>query len=309
MQRVCAVVVSHNRKSLLREVLVALSEQTRPAQTILVVDNASTDGTDQMLATEFPYVQCLVMPQNSGSSGGYHVGIRWAVQHLFDWVWTLDDDSIPQRDALQALLRCREQFDPNCRPDLLASKVLWTDGALHPMNVQKPKLYRADQQFTAAEQGAMSIRFTSFVSMLIHRRLVETYGLPIAGYFMWNDDVEYSARMLRDEFGVMAPASIVVHKTAEKYVPASDMGGKFFYEVRNKLWIIRHSKAFGLGEKWWMAKSLIRRIWGHLREAHFATTNVLAVWRGVFAGLAFTPVADLSIPASNTANIPATIAA
>jgi GT2 family glycosyltransferase len=285
MQRICAVLVTHNRKSLLRESLLAVRAQIHPPQTILVIDNASTDGTAEMLATQFPHVIVLNLPQNTGSSGGYRIGIDWAARHDFDWIWTLDDDSLPHPDALAALLKCREQFDSHMRPDLLASKVVWTDGSLHPMNIPKPKLYDADRQFTAAAHAAMSIRFTSFVSMLVHRRVVEKYGLPLASYFMWNDDVEYSGRILRHEFGVMAPASVVIHKTAAKHVPAASIGGKYFYEVRNKLWIIRHSTGFDRGEKWWMLRSLARRTWRHLRDTHFAGPDVRAVLRGIVAGI------------------------
>jgi len=285
MQRICAVLVTHNRKSLLRESLLAVRAQIHPPQTILVIDNASTDGTAEMLATQFPHVIVQNLPQNTGSSGGYRIGIDWAARHDFDWIWTLDDDSLPHPDALAALLKCREQFDSHMRPDLLASKVVWTDGSLHPMNIPKPKLYDADRQFTAAAHAAMSIRFTSFVSMLVHRRMVEKYGLPLASYFMWNDDVEYSGRILRHEFGVMAPASVVIHNTAAKHVPAISIGGKFFYEVRNKLWIIRHSAAFDRGEKWWMLRSLARRTWRHLRDTRFAGPNVRAVLRGIVAGI------------------------
>jgi len=296
MNHVCAILVSRNRKSLLRETLFALANQTRPPQAIVVVDNASTDGTPLMLARQFPHVAVLAMPRNTGSAGGYHVGIRWALQQGFDWVWTLDDDSVPQPGALAALLHCHERFSPDRRPCLLASKVLWTDGSLHPMNVQKPKLYDADLQFTAAEQGAMSIRFTSFVSMLVHRRLIEAHGLPIAGYFLWNDDVEFSARLLRHEFGVMVPDSIVVHKTPSKHVPATSIGGKYFYEVRNKLWIIRHSSAFSRGEKWWMAKSLLRRTWRHLRQSRFSRQSASAIARGLAAGLCSSPQTAIPLP-------------
>jgi rhamnopyranosyl-N-acetylglucosaminyl-diphospho-decaprenol beta-1,3/1,4-galactofuranosyltransferase len=285
MNRVCAVLVSRNRKSLLRESLSALAELTRPVQAVVVVDNASTDGTPLMLAREFGHVDVISLQTNAGSAGGYHAGIDWAARKGFDWIWTLDDDSIPHCAALAALLNTRERFSPGRRPELLASKVVWTDGSLHPMNVQKPKLYAPDEQFAAAEHGALSIRFTSFVSMLIHRPLVETYGLPIPGYFLWNDDVEYSARILRREFGVMVPASLVVHKTPEKHVPATSVGGKYFYEIRNKLWIIRHSDAFAPDEKWWMARSLIRRTWRYLRDAGFSRQSATAVARGVAGGL------------------------
>ena len=57
--RVCAVVVTYNRKILLRECLLALEGQTRRPETILVIDNCSTDGTDAMLAKEFGHLSRL----------------------------------------------------------------------------------------------------------------------------------------------------------------------------------------------------------------------------------------------------------
>jgi rhamnopyranosyl-N-acetylglucosaminyl-diphospho-decaprenol beta-1,3/1,4-galactofuranosyltransferase len=285
VNRVCAVLVTRNRKSLLREALAAIGELSRPVQGAVVVDNASDDGTGEMLAEEFGHVNVLRLEKNAGSAGGYYVGIDWAYRQGFEWIWTLDDDSIARADALGELLRARERFEEADRPDVLASRVLWSDGSLHPMNVQKPKLYDARRQFLAAENATMSMRFSSFVSMLIHRRMVEKYGLPIPGYFLWNDDVEYSARMLRNEFGVMVPASVVVHQTQEKHVPATSVGGKYFYEVRNKLWIMRGSRAFDRGEKMWMGRSLLRRTWGHLREAGFSRESLGAVGRGIVAGI------------------------
>jgi GT2 family glycosyltransferase len=257
-----------------------------------VVDNASTDGTPELLSRQFPQVVLLTLSTNTGASGGYWAGIDWAFRQSFDWIWTLDDDSPPTPQAMAALLQCRDRFDAASAPDLLASKVVWTDGSLHPMNIPKPKLYDADRQFTAAEHAAMSIRFTSFVGMLLHRRLVEAHGLPLAGYFMWNDDVEYTGRILRREFGVMVPASVVVHKTPAKYVPAATVGGKFFYEVRNKLWILRYSDAFDRGEKWWMARSLARRTWRYLRETRFAAPSLGAVLRAIVAGMGPMPPQD-----------------
>ena len=111
-----------------------------------------------MIRGEFPDVLVNTMPKNVGSSGGYRAGIEWAMQHDFDWIWTLDDDSIPHRDALANLFNCRQRFHRDRQPNLLASKIIWTDGSLHPMNIQKPKLYNPDQQFAAAECGAMWIR-------------------------------------------------------------------------------------------------------------------------------------------------------
>lgn len=288
-ERICVVLVTHNRLALLRESLNALARSTRPIDQIIVVNNQSTDGTAEALSADFPQVHVINTTANVGSAGGYFLGIRAAHQQSFDWIWTLDDDSIAEPNALEQLLAARSRFSESNRPGLLASKVVWTDGSLHPMNIQKPKLYNADQQFLAAGCGTMSIRFTSFVSMLVHRSLIDRYGLPIAGYFLWNDDVEYSARILRNELGVLVPASVVCHKTALKHVPATSSAEKFYFEVRNKLWIIRLSNAFTRDEKWWMFKSLLRRMWHHACDNHFHLAVLRAVLKGIVDGLNHRP--------------------
>jgi GT2 family glycosyltransferase len=98
--RVCVVLVTYNRLPLLRESLTALHQSTIAPATILVVDNQSTDGTSETLAKEFPYVQVIRPPRNVGSAGGYFLGLQWAQQREFDWVWALDDDTIVAADAL-----------------------------------------------------------------------------------------------------------------------------------------------------------------------------------------------------------------
>ncbi len=282
--RVCVVLVTHNRLPLLRESLLALAKSTVAVEQILVVDNQSTDGTADSLAAEFSHIKVIRTDKNVGSAGGYFLGIQWAHLQQFDWIWTLDDDSIAEPDALSQLLGARSRFPADQRPNLLASKAVWSDGTLHPMNIPKPKLYNPEQQFLAASCGTMSIRFTSFVSMLIHRSLIDRFGLPIAGYFLWNDDVEFSARLLRTELGVLVPASVVCHKTALKHVPATSGAEKYYYEVRNKLWILRLSDAFSRDEKWWMAKSLLRRTLRHISGNHFSPSAIKYVLKGIADG-------------------------
>ena len=68
-ERVCAVVVTYNRKNLLREGLQNLLRQSRPLDAIVVIDNKSTDDTAQMLASEFPQIPVVHLPENLGGSG------------------------------------------------------------------------------------------------------------------------------------------------------------------------------------------------------------------------------------------------
>src|SRR5437867_8578812 len=136
---VCAVVVTHDRRDLLRECLAGLEAQTRPPDTILVVDNASTDGTAAMLHGEFPDVAVRRLDENEGGAGGFHEGLHEAFERGHEWLWLMDDDTVPSPTALERLLDARDRASALGQPPLLlASRVLWTDGRLHPMNKALP---------------------------------------------------------------------------------------------------------------------------------------------------------------------------
>jgi GT2 family glycosyltransferase len=72
---------------------------------------------------------------------------------------------------------------------------------------------------------------------------VKAVGLPVAEYFIWNDDFEFTARVLKHRRGVFVPGSVVLHKTKARADTDVDPGQRFYYEVRNKLWLFRRSSA------------------------------------------------------------------
>ncbi|HEX2084881.1 MAG TPA: glycosyltransferase family 2 protein [Solirubrobacteraceae bacterium] len=234
-ESVCAVVVTYNRKELLRECLQAVTGQTRSPDTVLVVDNASTDGTAAMVREEFPSAELLELATNEGSSGGFHEGMKAAAGRRFDWLWVMDDDTIPNPDALERLLDARADF-----PDaaLLASKVLWTNGELHPMNWPGLDPRDMDRFVAGIERGALKIRANTFPSLLVRRDAVDTYGPPRKGFWIWSDDIDFTQRILRHEPGYMIPQSVAVHKTRTAHKPWEGKE-RFYYAVRNGLFIIR----------------------------------------------------------------------
>ncbi|MEM8558155.1 MAG: glycosyltransferase [Bacteroidota bacterium] len=113
MPSVCALVVTYNRRALLADTLVALAAQTRAPDHVLVVDNASMDGTAALLADRFPETEHLRLDRNTGSAGGFHAGLAHthaAMHHgePFDFVWVMDDDVVPAPDCLARLLAVAE---------------------------------------------------------------------------------------------------------------------------------------------------------------------------------------------------------
>jgi dTDP-4-dehydrorhamnose reductase len=100
--RVLAHIHTLNDEAVIEQVLDGLRRQTRPADAILIVDNASTDGTlDRTFPADVTIVRNL---ENLGPSGAVGIGFAHALGHGFDWVWVLDADSVPEPDALENLL-------------------------------------------------------------------------------------------------------------------------------------------------------------------------------------------------------------
>ncbi len=279
-----AVVVTHNRKDLLGECLRALLAQTRRPDRILVVDNASTDGTRELVRLQFgDEVQLLALAENRGGAGGFHAGLEAAHAAGAEWAWLMDDDTIPRRDALSALLEAPGRLEGVARPLLLSSRAVWTDGRLHPMN--EPLFKRDPESFIdGCDRGFVPLRMATFVSLLVHRDAVDRFGLPLAHYFIWSDDVEYTARVLRDDDGFFVPESVVEHRTKQPYTAVSESGGRYYFHVRNSLYMLR-SRGWSLREK----ASLVWALWystkEYLRVNRFAKQSVATVVRGLADGL------------------------
>lgn len=245
--RVVAVVVAYNRRELLLECLAALHAQTRRPDSVVVVDNASSDGSADAAAAAFPETEVLRLAANTGGAGGFAIGIGRAVrEQRADLVWIMDDDTVPTPTALEAMLAVRDAARET--PAVLASRVVWTDGVDHPMNTPRRKPFASSaERRDAAVVGAVPIRSASFVSLAVDAEAVRSEGLPVAEYFLWNDDFEFTARVLRSRRGLFVPQSVVVHKTRARADTDVDPGERFYFEVRNKLWLFRASPALA----WW----------------------------------------------------------
>lgn len=259
--RVTAVVVTHNRRALLTESLDALACQTRPPDAVTVVDNASSDGTPTLVHDRYPHVDLVELHLNTGGAGGFATGIARVLDAPGaggGLIWLMDDDTVPEPEALAALLDARERAPGE--PALVASRVVWTDGRDHPMNTPrvKPGASRAELA-AAAEAGCTPIRSASFVSVLVDAAVVRERGLPVADYFLWNDDFEFTTRLLRGLEGLYCPASVVVHKTRTFGGTDADPGDRFYYEVRNKLWLFTRSRGLAPAERVLYAGSTVRR--------------------------------------------------
>ena len=289
---VVVVVVAYNRQELLRRCLDGLAGQTVAPMGTVVVDNASTDDSREVASAHPLGAHVVALPTNTGGAGGFAAGIARALTRFpqAEWIWIMDDDTVPTATALEALLRAAEAY-PGA-PALLASRAVWTDGTEHPMNRPRtrPALPSALHRH-AALAGARQIRTASFVSILLDARAVREVGLPRASYFLWNDDFEYTSRILRGRIGLYVPASVVHHLTRALGSSDADPGERFRFEVRNKIWTFRDSEGLGALERAAYEAATARR-W---LRATVSSADRGALWRAGRRGL----LEGLARPAGN----------
>ena len=290
--KVCAVVVTYNRKNLLIECLESLKSQSRPLEGIYLIDNASSDGTSELLVEhgyikelpsnyhenwnkcynlkstvngkniKFNYVR---LSENTGGAGGFHEGVKRAYEDGYDWLWLMDDDAEPLNDALEQL---SNYFDEK-NVSALSSVVKTTDnqiisghrGYFDFKSLTNYKIVRSLPLSLIDKNNALKIDAISFVGVLINRKAIKKVGFPKKEFFVYGDDYEYSIRLRSVGEILLISKSTILHKT---YVSTNFIEKKFFNHKFNRVkyenyWISYFDKRNNV----WLLKKY-RRPWLYL---------------------------------------------
>lgn len=225
---ICAVIVTFNRKALLMRTLSALYRQSRPIDKILIIDNASSDGTTELLE-EQGYLQKINLiyhrlDSNTGGAGGFYTGVKQAFERGYDWLWLMDDDGYPTPDCLENLLNYKDDFD------FYGPLVLSDDNKItlsFPITLPTThKIVREKSQLPTdlLSNNILNDVLIPFNGVLLNAHLVEKIGFPEAKFFIWGDDMEYTKRARQ------AGAKIATISDIEFYHPtAPDLGTPMFF--------------------------------------------------------------------------------
>ena len=238
-KKISAVVVTYNRKELLEECVQSLLNQSYQNFNILIVDNCSTDGTQEHIERYLnDNVKYFNTGANLGGAGGFNYGIRKAVENGADYVWIMDDDCIPTENALEELVNFAKEKEDNF--GFLSSVVKWKDNSICRMNIQKISLSKSVEDFTKNQE----IKLASFVSLFLKAEAVEDLGLPIKDFFIWGDDWEYTARVSSKYKSYLVAKSVVIHKSnsnlgADISQDSADRLSRYFYAYRNEGYFYR----------------------------------------------------------------------
>ena len=194
--RTVAVVVTFNRLELLQRLVARLGE-TDGVAAVLVVDNASTDGTGAWLAGrtttgEVPLLSRSITT-NRGGAGGFHDGLAWAIDEDADLVWLMDDDGLPDPDCLTTLLAHQDDLDfwgPVVVDEADPERLVFP--------IRLPGSTRVVHDVAGVRRAARADRIDGIVipfnGVLVTKELVDRVGLPREEFFIWGDDHEYRLR-------------------------------------------------------------------------------------------------------------------
>lgn len=213
LNRIAAIVVTYNRKELLKDTIIALLNQTYQLQAIYIIDNACTDGTKEYIK---PYiddhnnVHYIQLGENSGGAGGFCNGLKIAYDDGYDAVWGMDDDAVPDKTALSVMINHKSDFSDPC--------VFWSNIIMFDENSKPVCHWRKFESMVQEEHG-----FT-FVGFLIPRIIIQNIGFPRADLFIFYDDAEYSNRV------VNAGYKIYRFQDSKIYHP-------YINSIRNKLFL------------------------------------------------------------------------
>jgi len=237
MQTNIAIVVTYNRLGLLTECIQALRNQTKRLDNILVINNGSTDGTEQWLKTQEDLT--FITQNNCGSAGGFNKGIQWAFKNNYSRIWCMDDDGYPKEDALENLLKGEDDKEIrllNCAVINKKDKRSF---------VWKTKNYK---YIDDVKNNIIKGVGHPFNGTLIHRTIIERVGVPQTKFFLWGDETEYYYRITKkNEIPVYTIANSIHYHPATAFSLRRDWdyesAWKMYYYVRNRFFV--HKSKFG----------------------------------------------------------------
>lgn len=295
---VTSVVVTFNRKKYLEENLNALLSQKDEDTDIIVVDNASTDGTEELVKrfiSSYPNrIHYINAKKNLGGAGGFNIGIKEAIKCGYKYAWVMDDDSIPDIGALSSLIKKAEVLGDKF--SFLGSTVLWTDGKIHPMNQISVNNYIYEDINAIRNNNLIRIGNCSFVGCFLNLYYAKQTFLPIAEFFIYGDDAEYSFRLARLAKSYLDLDSIIIHKT-----PTKDVGlieketperlARYYYNYRNNIYIRRKQSKKAVLKYLFVALTDVFRI--IKTHNNFKMKRIYVLAKGCISGMFFNPKLEM----------------
>ena len=250
------LIVTYNRVSLLKECIRCCLDQTLPPSHIIVVDNASSDGTSDYLNECSSSMSNLVnirLDDNIGGAGGFSTGMKVSLKYDSSWVILIDDDAMLENNYWEETLKQIQKHS-----DTLAfSGSVYVNGTIDTGHrsrlIRFKKGLRYHQKYEPVHRNRYGSEFfetdnVTFCGLTVKKTLIRDIGLPLSEYFIWNDDLEYSIRIRKKSKIINCNRAHIDHRTSLMAGSRSADGIRYiwkeYYRIRNRIDISKRYDGF-----------------------------------------------------------------
>lgn len=237
------VIVTFNRLDILKKTLNAYLDQIKKFDTMIIVDNHSTDGTAEFLkgfsmTHENIYVEYLT--ENIGGAGGFSRGIELALEKTDnEWIFVADDDAIPEPEMFRELERgyaeCedKEGISAICTSVINHGKFDIAHRWIYRKTWLRLKVITTEKDFSAP----FYCDGCTFVGLMVKTQVVRKIGFPNERLFIYHDDTEYSFKIRESGKIRCIPTARIVHDLCQ--AQKKQMDWRNYYAVRNELYFLK----------------------------------------------------------------------
>lgn len=244
--KIAAVVVTHNRKNLLIRLVNSLKNQTFSIDSIIIVDNDSSDGTYDWVKLQDGLI--YVHQKNLGGAGGFEKGMKFSYDKKYDWIWLMDDDGFPSDTCLENLLLNSSSHNVYC-PIVL--------DVLDNISLSFSSPFGEKTINDFIDKSSVIKNWGSFFNgVLIHRNVIEKVGFPNGKMFIWGDERDYYLRILKNKIEILTKISSIFYHPKDRlfkskfkgnYIYDDVINWKYYCHFRNSIYINRkHMNSFSI---------------------------------------------------------------
>jgi len=252
---VFVIILNYNGKDTLLECLSSVYRSDYANMSVVVVDNASDDGSFENARERFSTAHFIRNSANLGFSKGNNMGIRFALEKFADYVFLLNNDAEVFPDTISLLLEAAQK-NKSCgiiSPLILkpeGSKIWFAGGKIDYLKM------RCLHEFLVQSKDAYTSEYISGCAMLIKKEVFQKIGIFDEHFFLYYEDADFSVRAKRNNFDLLVfPGAKVLHRETSN----DKNSQKTYYLVLSALIFFKSSAPF-VYKIWYLIYMPLRKV-------------------------------------------------